>query len=185
MFNMKNGLIKSFVGSISLVSAIGFASAALDIGRVLSDWNNMGVFSYILPFLLVFAMVYGILNKSNLFGADAKGVNVILALALGLISLFSPFPEFIQRMAPNLAIGLSVLLALMLLLGLFISDTNVGKYITYGFVAVGAIIFIYVTYASFQGNLGGYGLWDQYGAALITLLILIGLIAAVVGFTKK
>jgi hypothetical protein len=182
---MKSGLIKGIIGGISLVSAVGFASAALNIGQILNDWNTMGVFSYILPFLLVFAMVYGILNKSNLFGTEAKGVNVILALALGLISLFSPFPEFIQRMAPNLAIGLSVLLALMLLLGLFTSGEKPGKWISYGFIAVGVIIFLSVTYSSFQGDFGGYGLWDQYGAAFITLLILIGLVAAVVGFSKN
>lgn len=185
MFNMKNGLIRGIIGSVSLVGAVGFASAAFNIGQVLNDWNTLGVFSYVLPFLLVFAMVYGILNKSNLFGTDAKGVNVILALALGLISLFSPFPEFIQRLAPNLAIGLSVLLALMVLLGLFMGGEGPGKWIPYGFVVVGALIFIYVTYSSFQGDFGAGNLWDQYGSALITLLILVGLVAAVVGFSKK
>lgn len=179
---MKKAGLLSLISGIILVNSVGFISAAVDMVKILNQWNDSGVFSYMLPFLLVFAMVYGILNKSSILGADAKGVNVILALALGLLSLFSPFPEFITRMAPNLAIGLSVLLAAMILLGAFMQDTEAGKTITYGLVAVGIIAFLVVTYSSFQGNWTGYNLWDQYGSALITLLILIGLIAAVVKF---
>lgn len=181
---MKNEVIKSTLVGFLSVATLGFASAAFNIGDVLDSWNNMGVFAYILPFLLVFAMVYGILNKSKLFGDEAQGVNVILALALGLISLFSPFPEFVQRMAPNLAIGLSVLLAALILLGLFVKDAKGGQTITYGLIGLGVVIFLIVTYSSFQGNLSGLNLWDQYGPAIITLLVLIGFIAAVVKWGK-
>ncbi len=182
----KRTTLISLISGFVLVSSLSFISAALDIGSVINQWNQSGVFSYMLPFLLVFALIYGILNKSQILGdaEKAKGVNVIIALALGLLSLFSPFPEFIMRMAPNLAIGITVLLAAIILLGLFSATAGVGKGITYALIAIGAIIFIYVTYSSFQGNWAGTNLWDQYGASLITLAILIGFIVAVVKWSK-
>ena len=181
---MKKGvMLSSLFSGLFLIGSVNLVSAAFSLVDVLNQWNNAGVFSYALPFLLVFALIYGILNKSGIMGSDAKGVNVIIALALGLLSLFSPFPEFITRMAPNLAIGISVLLGAIILLGLFMANTETAKFVTPALLIVGVIAFLAMTYSSFQGDWSGYNLWDQYGPALITALILIGLIVAVVKFS--
>jgi O-antigen/teichoic acid export membrane protein len=84
-------------------------------------------------------------------------------------------------MAPNLAIGLSILLAVIILLGLFYKDTDV-KWIKYIFVAVGAIAFIVVAYSSLSqyGSSNSF-LWQQYGSALIVLVIL----GIIIGFAVK
>ncbi len=37
------------------------------IGDVLSSWEQAGFFSYLLPFLLIFALVFGILTQIQLF----------------------------------------------------------------------------------------------------------------------
>ena len=170
----------SLISGIILVGSISLVSAALDITTLLNQWNQSGVFSYMLPFLLVFALVYGILGKSEILGSNAKGVNVIIALTLGLLSLFSPFPDFIMRMAPKLAIGISILLAAIIFLGLFLVNSEMKNGITYALIGVGAIAFLAMTYSSFQGDWAGYNLWNQYGPALITALILIALIVVVV-----
>lgn len=42
------------------------------------------LFSFVFPFLLVFAVVYGLLEKSGIFG-DKHDVNAIIALAIGIL----------------------------------------------------------------------------------------------------
>lgn len=177
----------SAVASIGILLSLNFVSAAWRFSDMLDSWARMDIFAYVLPFLLIFAMVFGILNKSNIFGADAKGVNVIIALALGLLSLVGGFvPDFFQTMIPNLAVGLSILLAAIILMGLFMADTANAKYINVGLILVGVIIFIFVMYSSFSDSYNSLGnLWDQYGSALVTLLILIGIVAMIVFWGKQ
>ena len=56
------------------------------ITEVLNQWADAGVFAYLLPFLFIFAVVFGILNKTKVLGEN-KGVQATIALALGLLSL--------------------------------------------------------------------------------------------------
>jgi len=181
---IKKGVLISVVSGIVSLASLNFISA-WSFTDMLNQWASIGVFESILPFLIVFSLVYGILSKAAIFG-DAKGVNVILALALGLLSLVGGFvSRFFQEITPNLAIGLSVLLAAMILLGLWVKEEKVEKYVTPALVVISALIFIFVVYASFSGNTLGFGnIWAEYGPAFITLLILAGIIAAVVYFKK-
>lgn len=176
----------SIIASTGILFSMNFVSAAWSFSDMLNTWANMDIFTYVLPFLLVFAMVFGILNKSKIFGEEAKGVNVIIALALGLLSLVGGYvPDFFQIMIPNLAVGLSVLLAVIILLGLFMKGDN-EKYINWGLILVGILVFIFVMYDSFSGSYNSVGnLWSQYGSALVTLLVLIGIVALVVFWGKK
>ena len=176
----------SVIASAGILFSMNFVSAAWRFSDMLTSWANADVFTYVLPFLVVFAMVFGILNKSAIFGAEAKGVNVILALALGLLSLVGGYvPQFFQTMIPNLAVGLSVLLAAIILMGLFMSGGN-EKYINYGLIFVGVLIFIFVMYSSFSGSYNSVGsLWDQYGSGLVSLLVLIGIVAMIIFWGKK
>ena len=45
--------------------------------------ENAGFYSYILPFLLIFALVYGILIRLDLFASN-KPVTAIIAVSVGL-----------------------------------------------------------------------------------------------------
>ena len=170
------------------LALISFVSAAFNVENVMIYWQNAGVFTLILPFLLVFALVYAILTKSNILG-DNKGAIVIISLALGLLSLVGGYvPQFFAKISGNLAIGLIVLLAIIILLGLFYSSKEgegVG-WIKYIFIGVGILAFIFIVASSFSGNrIMGLNLWDEYGPALITLVIIAGIIALVIKWGKN
>lgn len=161
-----------------MVSGIIFAG--LSFGDLLRAADQADIFYYVLPFLLVFALIYGILTKSKLLGEN-KGVNIILSLTLGLLSLVGNyFPNFIQAMSPKLAIGLSLLLAVMILLGLFIDDNH--KWITNIFITVGLIAFVVIAYSSMSDyGFSGSWAWNQYAPAVITVAI----IGAIVYYATK
>lgn len=121
---------------IFLQTATIFGSGT--IGDLLNKWEELGFFSYILPFLLVFALVFGILTKTNIF-KDNKMVNGIIALAVALMSLqFSFVSDFFAQIFPRLGVGLAIVLVIMVVLGLFIDPES--KMVNYFLLAVGIII---------------------------------------------
>ena len=46
--------------------------------------DNWGVSDVLLPFLLVFTIVYAVLAKTKILG-EAKNLNIVLAIVLGLV----------------------------------------------------------------------------------------------------
>jgi len=163
-----------------MVLGIAMASYGFNITQILNDWAASGVFAYVLPFLLIFAVVYGILSKSHIIADDAnKGVNVVIALAVGGLSLVGDFvPRFFQTMIPYLGIGLSILLALIILGGLFIGDTAFAGKTKWVIWIVGLLIFVVVVYNALGDyTFGGAYFWNMYGSSLIVLGIIIGLVA--------
>ena len=74
----------------------------------------------ILPFLLVFTVVFAILQKSKIFGDGKKQVDAIVALVVGLLVIsFGYAIGIILQLTVFLAVALVVMLVLMLLLGSF------------------------------------------------------------------
>ncbi|OYT56139.1 MAG: hypothetical protein B6U68_03775 [Candidatus Aenigmarchaeota archaeon ex4484_14] len=47
---------------------------------LIQNLNNMGFYGFVLPWLLVFAIVYAILQKTKVFGDQAKNINGLIAL---------------------------------------------------------------------------------------------------------
>lgn len=165
------------------------AGYGLNITNILNQWAASGVFAYVLPFLIVFAVIYGVLSKTAMFGADAKGVNVVIALAVGALSLVGDFvPMFFQRIFPNLGIGISFLVAAIVLVGLLLGNENesIKKTANWLIAAVAIIIFIVVSYSSLSDyTFGGFYIWQEYGSAIVVLAILIGLIIWVTKGSKR
>ena len=78
----------------------------------------------ILPFILVFTIVFAILQKSKILGEDKKQIDAIVALVVGLVVIsFAQATGIIIQMIPFLAVSLVVILVLMIMIGSF----NEGK----------------------------------------------------------
>lgn len=184
----ERNIIISVFSALSVLLLTGLVSAAPTVQSVLNSWASAGIFKYVLPFLLVFALVFGILTKSAILG-DNKAVHAIIAAALGLMSLVGDyFPNFLEKFAPNVAVAISVLLAAIILLGLFLGPAKDNKihWVMYVLFGIGALAFIFVMSDTFSGYSGvGYNVWDNYGPAVITLVILGGIIAAIIAGGKK
>ena len=80
------------------------------IADIFYQWEFLGVFDFILPFLLVFAIVYGILASTQILG-DNKGIAIIIAVVIGLMSLRYQFffSSFLSEIFPRLGIGLTIM----------------------------------------------------------------------------
>ncbi|PIN77233.1 hypothetical protein COV15_02710 [Candidatus Woesearchaeota archaeon CG10_big_fil_rev_8_21_14_0_10_34_12] len=82
-----------------------------------------GIFrDYILPFLLVFTLLFAILEKSKILGDGKKQINAIVSLVIALLTVsFSYATGIIVKMMPFLAVVGVIILVFMILFGLFIS----------------------------------------------------------------
>jgi|WetSurMetagenome_2_1015567.scaffolds.fasta_scaffold42880_3 hypothetical protein len=150
------------------------------IGDLLNKWEEAGFFSYLLPFLLIFALVFGILTKVNIF-KDNKAVNGIIALAVALMSLqFSFVSEFFAQIFPRLGVGLAIILAILILVGLFMDPaSNAVNYILLG---IGVIVFgaVLIQSAAATGWEAGQW-WSDNWQVIVGAVFLLIIIIVIIG----
>ncbi|MBU1252494.1 MAG: hypothetical protein KJ905_03445 [Nanoarchaeota archaeon] len=155
-----------------------------DAGGVLAYWESIGVFSYILPFLLIFALTFGILTRTKIF-KENKAINGIIALTVGLLSLQFGFVSiFFSEIFPKLGIGLAIILMFLILVGLF-SDPDKG-WATYIPLGLGIIIFLVVVVQSFEwaGSSWSWWFYDNW-PKLLSIAVLLALVGVVIGAGKQ
>lgn len=169
-------------GFMFLASYGYFQSGA--IGNMLNMWEQAGIFSYAIPFLLIFALVFGILSRMSLFkksdGTPNTAISAIIALAVALMALqFPSVPLFFSELFPALGIGLAIILVILVISGLFIDPDNKGWMI--GLMVVSIIVVIGVLLSASR-NVGFiFGTWWRYNwPTLVGIGIFIALIVAVV-----
>ncbi len=173
--------------SVMLNALTGLVSGWSNIGYILQEWEYYGIFEYALPFLLIFALVFGILSKSKLFGENAKGVITVVSLAVGLLAITSQgLRAFFRVIFPYAGIGLSVLLVALILMGLFVdSDKDWYGIVFYILGGLIALIVIISALSSYEyGWFGGWW-WAQYWPAIVAFLVIGGLITLVILATKS
>jgi len=151
------------------------------ITEVLNIWNEMGVFSYMIPFLLIFAVVFAILQKSRVLSHgtdDNRAILAIISASIGLLSLqFDFVSEFFAVIFPRFGIGLALFLALIIFLGFFWPEGEVhGSWIGW-VVGIGVAIWALSSWDQWSGYTGFGGWFVEYVWALIILGVLIAIIA--------
>lgn len=146
---------------------------------------------YVLPWLLVFVLLFAILEKSKLLGEGKKQINAIIAAVCGLILLAFPvMRDYVTGIVPYLVVGLVILFVFMLLYSFISGETKgdpLGKNlkIILG-VAAGIAVIVVALYLSGAGG----NLWDfmksEAGANIIFIILAIAAVAVVVrGGEKK
>lgn len=135
------------------------------------------------PFLLVFTLVFAILQKSKLLGEGKQQIDALIALAVALILIaFSWATDIITQLMPFLAVSLVILLVFMLLWGFVASgeeglQLNKGLKITLGIV-IGIAVVVAVIVATGQWSVVWNSLFVEGTptdlASTIFLIALIG-----------
>jgi len=150
--------------------------------------EDTGFFRYALPFLLIFALVYGILSRMELF-KENKAVSAIVSISVGLMALqFDFVSRFFAEIFPRVGVVLSIILAIIILLGLFIDKSK--QWILYIFLGIAAIITFIALYPTLEifgikgTSLAQYDLGVIIGW-IVVIAIIAGGIAAVLGWKPK
>ena len=113
---------------------------------------NIWVTPIILPFLFIFAVVFGILNKTKVLG-ESKGVQATIALALGLLSLqFDYVSSFFSIFLPYAGVGIAILLIGIILMGLMYDEDADNNWVKVVFFGLGVLIFLIVVVTSISDS---------------------------------
>lgn len=79
----------------------------------------------LLPFLLVFVVVFAILQKSKVLGDGKAQIDALVSLAIALILIIFPQPRsIVVELMPWLAVGVSVILVFLILYGFVAGDLS-------------------------------------------------------------
>jgi len=82
---------------------------------------------FIYPFLLIFFIVFAILEKTKLLGGDKKQLNAVLAFVIGLIFLSVVQPRLIvENMILFMTVAIVIVFVVLLLWG-FVSGKGLGE----------------------------------------------------------
>jgi len=153
------------------------------ITDILNIWQQAGIFAYLIPFLIIFAVVYGILLKTKLLGEN-RGVLATIALGIGLMSLLNDYvSNFFSSLFPYAGMGIAVLLVALILMGLVSSEDFSWRI----WFIVGIVCFIAVVLASLNDMrwwMGGQ-LGDSWPAILAGLVLLTLMYFIIWGGDKK
>ena len=159
------------------------------ITEVLNIWNEIGVFSYVIPFLLIFAVVFAILDKTRMLSgkeSENRPIIAIIAVAIGLLSLqFDFVSEFFAIVFPRFGVGLALFLVILIFLGFFFPEGNDGwshKVAWVGWV-VGIGVFIWAL-SSWDQWSSSYAFGGWFVENVWALIILGILVAIIVVFAK-
>ena len=157
----------------------GMTLPDVSIPTLLAQWEKAGLFSYILPFLVIFAVVFGLLERLQILGGESRGVNAVISTAVGLLSLqFNFVGVFFSQLFPRFGIGVAILLVAMVFLGLFVENKMILV-----FFWVGAVVGLGVLGTTFQ-SLGWFT--GNIDTGNIAGLVLIGgVILLIYSMTSK
>lgn len=141
-----------------------------------AQWETSGVFDFLLPALLIFSIIFGILTSTKVLGGN-KGVNAIIALSAALMAMrLQIVSDFFSLLLPGLGIGIAVIVVVLIMAGLFMSQGNIHEWMPtffWGGLVVGLIIVISVvnSFAWF-----GSPWWQQNWVSIIWVAVLITLL---------
>ena len=152
--------------------------------RVLESWGLMDV---LLPFLLLFVVMFAILQKTKILGKDKKNFNVIVSLVISLMvvipHVLGTYPagfdvvNIINMVIPQISLIIIAILMLLLLLGLF-----GGAKIPGAVAAIAGLVVLFIFLGTTQWLYGLDWLYDFFGAEAVSFIIVILIFGLIIWF---
>ena len=139
---------------------------------LVDNLNRMGFFGFLLPWLLMFALTYGLLLKSKVLGEDPKIIGVISLVAAFFVIGYGgvAIGEFFQGIFQAAAIVLAGILVIVLFIAMAggdISKLTENKAVMAAIAGIGIIVFIIVI-----GSSLGAGVSSDVMAALFMVVVM-------------
>lgn len=126
---------------------------------ILEHWI-LTQFAY--PFLLIFFIVFAILEKTKIFGEDKKQVNALISFVIGLIFVSVVYPKLVVT---NLILFLTVAL-IVVFVGLLLWGFVMGGEAKIGGKGIKIVAGVVIVIAVIIALLWAMGIWDEFSDLL-------------------
>jgi hypothetical protein len=139
---------------------------------------------FVLPFLLIFFLIFAILERTKLFGEGKKQLNALVAFVIGLIFVGAIYPKLVvENMVLFLTVTLVCVFVVLLLWGFVFGDikeglkpTNWMKWVLG--ILIGVAFVVAVIFATgFNATLANFFSGSGTGQTVLTNAIFIIVIA--------
>ena len=149
---------------------------------------------YLLPFLLVFFIVFAILEKTKLFGEGKKQINALTAFVIGLIFVGAvSYTNIVSNLTLFLTIAIVAIFVILLIWGFIFGDSSGFKAAGWmkwilGIIAGIAFIWAVIWATGFSGKIGGWfsaGIGQTIVINVIFLIVIAVALALILIPAKK
>lgn len=141
-----------------------------------SQWEASGVFDFLLPVLLIFSIIFGILTTTKVLG-DNRGISFVIAIAAALMAMrLQIVSDFFALLLPGLGIGIAVIVVVLIMAGLFMGAGNARDWMPtffWGGLVIGLIVVISVlnSFAWF-----GSIWWQQNWVSIVWIVVILAIL---------
>ena len=147
---------------------------------------------FALPFLLIFFVVFAILEKTKVFGEDKKQINALIAFIIGLIFIGFAYPkEIVENMILFLTVALIVVFVILLLWGFVSTGSKEGfeleswmKYGLWGVTGI-AVVFAVIWATGIQGGVIDLLFYQSWSGTLWTNVLFVAAVAGALALILK
>jgi len=160
--------------------------------RTLESW---GLVDILLPFLLIFAILFAVLEKSHILGADKRNLNTMLALIISLIVVvphatgnypagYDPI-NIINAALPSVSVIVVAIIMLLIMIGLFAHDKVLLGVTMPGWIALISIVAIIMIFGSAAGwYASGFNNWLEsvFGSDALAIVIMVLVFGVIIAF---
>jgi len=159
---------------------------------VLEFFVRLGIYDVVLPFLLVFTVVFAIMEKTKVFGMEKSGdtevtrknLNAMVAFVTAfLVIASSRLVAIINETLANMVLLLLMSVCFLLLIGSFMKETDKGVFLEGGWATFFTVMIFLGLVLIFLNALGWlepawYFLLDHYDSTVVASLLLVaGMVA--------
>jgi hypothetical protein len=157
--------------------------------------ENLGFVDVVLPFLLIFTVLFAVLEKTKILGEEKRSMNTGIAIIFALIVVIphvtGNFPagfdpvEIINAALPAISIVVVAVIALMILIGVFAHDRILLGATAPGWVFFFSIITLMFIFGSAAGWWSdGFINWleSMFGEDVISVVIMLLVFGIIIAF---
>jgi len=155
--------------------------------------QNLGIVDVILPFILVFTIVFAVLQRTELLGKGKKNFNVIIALVVALSvvipHVLGTYPsgydvvEIMNASLPQVALLTIAFLMLMILAGLV--GLDIREHSLSGLLVIISIVAILAIFGGAAGLWESGWLYDFFSEETIALVIMVLVFGLIIWFITR
>ncbi len=146
--------------------------------------EQFGLLDAILPFILIFAVLFVTLQRVKIFGTDKKNVNMLVALVISLTvvvpHVLGTYPRgqdvitIINSALPNVSLVIVLMVAALVLVGVFVPNFAAGGGFggLLAFASVGIVIYIFGLSAGWWES-GRFGFFSNPDIQAVLVIVLV------------
>lgn len=160
-------------------------SGVRNVPDFLVQLEKFGLLDAVLPFILIFAVIFVVLQRVKMFGDGKKNVNMLVALVFALLvvvpHVLGTYPpgadvvSIINSALPNVSLVIVIIVAALILVGLFVPNFQPGGGLggVMALLSVGAIIFIFGLAAGWWETISPLGFLANPDIQAVVVIVLV------------